>query len=163
MEQNLIYQNQEEPQQNPPYDPSINASDSYTSYNSTQNIQTPEEPYYSSQSTNNVQQYPEQLYKAPNQSYYTPQRVTPIQSGVPISDYPLQPADLSVYPTPQDQYYKSYSLIKHKGIFLTKTNNFYLNTGCCMKSIPFITFFISFSFIFFMSLFLPDTWIPFTF
>ena len=87
MEQNFINRNQsqEEPRQNPLYIPNINSSSSDTIYNSTQNITPPEEPYYSSQSTNNAQQYPSPPYPAqpypaqnmvvpPNQSYYPSQR-----------------------------------------------------------------------------------------
>ena len=91
LKQNFINENQsqEEPRQNPLYIPNINSSSSDTIYNSTQNITPPEEPYYSSQSTDKVQQYPAQSYPAqpypaqpypaqnmvipPNQPYYPPQ------------------------------------------------------------------------------------------
>ena len=102
MEQNFINenQNQEDPQQNPSYVLNINSSTSETAYNSTQNIPSPEEPFYSSQSTDNSQQYPTQQYPAqpypaqnmvvpPNQPYYPPQGATPNQAGVPMSNYPL--------------------------------------------------------------------------
>ena len=115
MEQNFINRNQsqEEPRQNPSYIPNINSSRSDTKYNSTLNITPPEEPYYSSKSTNNAQQYtsppyPTQPYPAlnmvvpPNQSY-SPSQGTPIQPGVPISSFPLQAEALNVQPIPQNQ------------------------------------------------------------
>ena len=103
MEQNFINENQsqEEPQQNPPYVPNTDSSTSDSTYNSTQNIQPPEQPYYSSQP------YPAQnMVVPPNQPYYPPQGATPIQPGVPVSNYPLQPIALNVQPVPQNQYYK---------------------------------------------------------
>lgn len=183
MEQNFINKNQsqEEPQQNP----DTNSSTSDVTYNSTQETPSPEQPYYSSQSTDNLQQYPPQPYPAqpypaqpypaqpypaqnmvvpPNQPYYPPpQGVAPIQTGVPNTNYPMQPVVLNVQPVPQNQYYKPYSLVEHKGILQTEPNNFHITTGCCMKSIPYIFFIIGFSIIWCTFLFLPDTLIPFLF
>ena len=154
MEQNFINRNQsqEEPRQNPSYIPNINSSSSDTIYNSTQNITPPEEPYYSSKSTNNAQQYPSPPYPAqpypaqnmvvpPNQSYY-PSQGTQIQPGVPISSFPLQPEALNIQPIPQNQYYKPYSLVQHKGILQTETNTYYIKTGYFLKIFPFFPFFM---------------------
>ena len=172
MEQNFINenQNQEEPQQNPPYAPNTDSSTSDSTYNSTQNTPPPEQPYYSSQSIDKVQQYPAQPYPAqpypaqpypaqpypaqpypaqnnlvpPNQPYYPPQGATPIQPGVPINNYPLQPTPLNVQPVPQNQYYKPYSLVQHKGILQTETNTYYITMWGTV-------------------LFLPETLLPFIF
>jgi len=113
MDQNLIDKNQsqEEPQQNPPYIPNINSYNSNTAFNSTQNMVTQEEPYYSSQTTNNDQQYPSQTNPVqpyptqnmgipPNQSYYPPQGATPIQPGAKMSNFQLQPGVLNIQPNP---------------------------------------------------------------
>ena len=199
MEQNFINENQsqEELQQNPLYVPNTNSSTSDSTYNSTQSTPPPEEPYYSSQSTDKVQQYPAQPYPAqtypaqtypaqtypaqpypvqpypaqpypaqnmvvpPNQPYYPPQGATPIQPGVPINNYPLQPTTLNVQPIPQNPYYKPYTLVQHKGILQTETNTFNITTGCGMKSVPFILFFAGLLCIFFTSISLPETLIPF--
>ena len=77
MDQNLIVKNQsqEEPQQSPPYIPNLNSSNSNTAFNSTQNIHPQEEPNYSSQATNNDQQYPSQTY--PVQPYSTQNMAIP--------------------------------------------------------------------------------------
>ena len=174
MEQNFINENQsqEEPQQNPSYVPNTNSSSSDTTYNSTQNIQSPEQPYYSSQSIDNSQQYstqpfPAQPYPAqnmvipPNQSYYPPQEAN--SNGIPMNNYPLQPEALNVQQNYQNQYYKPYSLVEHKEIFQTETNTFYIPSGCCTKSIPFIVFFIGLSIMCLNILFLSETFIPFIF
>ena len=159
MEQNFINtnQNQEEAQQNPSYVPQTNSSNSDTTYNSTQDIICPEEPYYSSQSTDKVQQYPAQPYPAqqypaqsystqnmavpPNKPYYPPQGNTPIQHGVPANSYQLQPMGLNGQPIPQNQYHKPYTLVEHKGIFQQDNNTYYLTIGNCYKyesCIPFV-------------------------
>ena len=161
MEQNFINenQNQEELQQNPPYVPNTDSSTSDSTYNSTQNTPSPEQPYYSSQSTDKIQQYPAQPYPAqpyptqpypaqnnlvsPNQPYYPPQGATPIQPGVPINNYPLQPTALNVQKVPPNQLHKSYSLIEHKGILQTEKNTFYITEGSCDKIGPFIPIFVS--------------------
>ena len=182
MEQNFINENQsqEEPQQNPPYVPNTDSSTSDSTYNSTQNIQPPEQPYYSSQSIDKVQQYPaqniqppEQPYYSsqpyptqnmvvpPNQPYYPPQGATPIQPGVPVSNYPLQPTALNVQPVPQNQYYKPYTLVQHKGIFQSETNTYYITGGFCMKCIPLVFFFMGFFIMLFSFIFLPEALIPF--
>ena len=155
MELNYINesQSQEEPQQKQPYTPNTNSSSSDITYNSTQNTPTPEQPYYSSQSTDNSQQYPVQPYPAQNmvvpqnQSYYPPQGSNPIQPGVPMNNYPLQPEALNVQPIPQNQYYKPYSLVQHKGISQIENNTFYITLGCWRKCYPFFIFFIGLSFI----------------
>ena len=164
MELNFINKNQsqEEPRQNPAYIPNINSSSSDTIYNSTQNITPPEEPYYSSQSTNNALLYPSQPYPAqnmvvpPNQPYYPPQGA-PIRPGVPMSNFPVPPEVLSVQPIPQNQYNKPYSLIQHKGILQTETNTFYIKTGCPMKILPIIPLFIGSFIIIPTGLYLPET------
>ena len=146
MEQNFINenQNQEETQQNPPYIPNTDSSTSNSTYNSAQINPPPEQPYYSSQSTDKVQQYPTQPYPSqnivvpPNQPYYPPQGATPIQPGVPINNYPLQPTALNVQKVPPNQLHKSYSLIEHKGILQTEKNTFYITEGSCDKFIPFM-------------------------
>jgi hypothetical protein len=157
MEQNFINpnQSQEEPSKNPPYIQNINSSNSDTIYSSTQNITPPEEPYYSSQNVNSIQQYPSQPYTAqpysvqnmavpPNQPYYPPQG-TPIQPGVPISNFPLQPVALNVQPIPQNQYCKPYSLVQHKGIFQTETNTFFLKSSSIVpKTLGFFACFMGF-------------------
>ena len=170
MEQNFINksQSQEEPQQNPPYTPNTNSQSSDTTYNSTQNTPPPEQPYYSSQSTDNSQQYPTQSYPAqpyptqnmvipPNQSYYPPQGSNPIQPGVPMNNYPLQSEALNVQPIPQNQYYKPYSLVQHKGISQTDTNTFYISFGFCAKCTPCFIFFIGLSFMTVNILFISGT------
>ena len=167
MEQNFINENQsqEEPQQNPPYIPNTDSSTSDSTYNSTQNITCPEQPYYLSQSTDKVQQYPAQSYPAqpypaqpypaqnmvipPNQPYYPPQESNPIQPGVPMNNYPLQPTTLNVQNIPPNQYYKPYSLVQHKGILQTENNTFYITEGSTEKCVPFIPLFVSLFFILF--------------
>ena len=176
MEQNFINENQsqEEPQQNPPYVPNTYSSSSDATYNSTQNTPPPEQPYYSSQSTDNFQQYPTQPYPAqpypaqnmvipPNQSYYPPQGSNSVQPGVPMNNYPLQSEALNVQPIPQNQYYKPYSLVQHKGIFQTETNTFYISLGRCVKYTPYIIFLIGFSFIIIHFLFISENILPFIF
>jgi len=95
MEQNFINenQNQEEPQQNPPYVPNTDSSTSDSTYNSTQNTPPPEQPYYSSQSIDKVQQYPAQPY--PAQPY--PAQPYPAQP-YPAQPYPAQPYPAQPYP-----------------------------------------------------------------
>jgi len=169
MDQNLIDKNQsqEEPQQNPPYIPNINSSNSNTSFNSTQNIHPQEELYYSSQTTNNDQQYPSQTYPVqpyptqnmaipPNQSYYPPQGATPIQPGAQMNNFSLQPGVLNYQPNPQNQNNKSYSSVEHKGIFQTEPNTFYITTGRCRKITPYILFFISLLSIVYTAFHLPQ-------
>ena len=176
MEQNFINENQsqEEPQQNPPYVPNTNFSSSDATYNSTQNTPPPEQPYYSFQSTDNSQQNPTQTYPAqplpaqnmvipPNQSYYPPQGSNQIQPGVPLNNYPLQSEALNVQPIPQNQYYKPYSLVKHKGIFQTKTNTFYISLDYCIKLTPYILFLIGFSFMIINILFISSNILLFFF
>ena len=176
MEQNFINesQSQEEPQQNPPYVPNTNSPSSDTTYNSTQNTPPPEQPYYSSQSTDNSQQYPTQPYPAqplpaqnmvipPNQPYYPPQGSNSVQPGVPMNNYPLQSETLNVQPIPQNQYYKPYSLVQHKGIFQTENNTFYISLGCCVKVTPYIIFLIGFSFMIINILFVTGNILLFIF
>jgi hypothetical protein len=155
-------------------------------YNSAQNAdkvqQYPAQPYpaqtYPAQiypaQTYPAQPYPAQPYPAqpypaqnmvvpPNQPYYPPQGATPIQPGVPINNYPLQPIALNVQPIPQNPYCKPYTLVQHKGILQTETNTYNITTGSCMKIIPFIMFFIGFVTMGFTAISLPETWIPFIF
>ena len=167
MDQNLIYksQDQETPQENPCYVPNTNSPNSNpSSFNSAQNIQTPEDPYYSSQSTNDAPPYAAQQYSAqqyptvqnmaipPNQSYYPPQGAAPIQSVDPMSNYQIQPGVLNVQPNPQNQYNKSYNLIQHKGIIQTEPDTFHITrdsgkncSPCFFFLLGFIAIFISFT------------------
>jgi len=98
---------------------------------------------------------------SPNQPYYPPQEATPIQSGVPINSYPLHPVSLNVQPIPQNQNYKPYSLVQHKGIIQKENNTYYIILCCCIKSTPIIYFFMGFSFIGATVLFLLETFILF--
>ena len=156
MEQNFINENQsqEQPQQNPPYVPNTDFSTSDSTYNSAQDIPPPEQPYYLSQSVDKVQQYPTQPYPAqpyptqnmvipPNQPYYPPQGSNPIQPGVQINNYPLQPIGLNVQNVPPNQLHKPYTLIEHKGILQTETNTFCITEGSSEKCIPFIPLILS--------------------
>jgi len=169
MEQNFIntIQNQEEAQQNPPYTPYSNSSNSDTTYNSTQNIMPPEEPYYSSQSTDKVQQYQTQSYSTqnivvpPNQPYYPPQGNAPIQPGVSGNSYQLQPMSLNAQPIHQNQYHKPYSLVQHRGILQTENNTYFLTFGFFYKIIPFLPFFVGLLFIMPSVFFLPEALYPF--
>ena len=147
MDQNLIYksQDQEQPQENQPYVPNINSPNSNATYNSTQNIQTPEEPCYSSQNTNNaqpysVQPYPTQNMAIPqNQSYYPPQGETPIQSLDPMSNYQLQPGGLFILPNPQNLYD-----IQNSGIIQTEPNTFHIIRDSDKSCHPCICFLLGF-------------------
>jgi hypothetical protein len=144
MDQNLVDNNQNQ-EQNPLYVPNINSSNSNANYYLAQNIPAPEEPYYSNQNTNNVQQYPIQVYPdqllptqnmdiPQNQSYNPPQGENPIQYGDPISYYPLEPGALNVQPNPLNQYNKSYNSIEHKGIIQTEPDTFYITTDYGKKN-----------------------------
>jgi len=159
MDQNLIYksQDQETPQENPCYVPNTNSPNSNpSSFNSAQNIQTPEDPYYSSQSTNDAppyaaqpyitQQYPtvQNMAILPNQSYYPPQGATPIQSLDPMSNYQLQPGVLNIQPNPQNQNNKSYDLIQHKGIIQTKPDTFHITRDSGKGCISYFCFILGF-------------------
>jgi len=68
---------------------------------------------------------------------------------------------LNAQPIPQNQYYKPYSLVQHKGIFQKENNTYYITLGCCIKSLPFMFLFMCLSFNWFAISFLPDTWIIF--
>ena len=70
---------------------------------------------------------------------------------------------LNVQPIPQNQYYKPYSLVQHKGIFQKENNTYYITLGCCLKSLPFIILFIGLSINWVTIYFLPKTWILFIF
>ena len=158
MDQNLIYksQDQEQPQENPCYVPNTNSPNSNATFNSAQNIQTPEDPYYSSQSTKDDQAYAAPPYPAqpyptiqnmaipPNLIYYPPQRAAPIQSVDQMSNYQLQPGVLSVQPNPQNQYNKTYNLIEHKGIIQTEPDTFHITRDSDKGSSPCLCFLLGF-------------------
>mgnify|MGYP006873133101 CR=1 FL=1 len=99
----------------------------------------------------------------PNQPYYPPQGATPIHPGVSLNNYPLQPTALNVQQIHQNQYYKPYSLVQHKGIFQTENNTFYIKSGYFMKIFPFLPLFIGLCIMLPTLFFLPTTFIPFIF
>jgi len=145
MDQNLIDKNQNQ-EQNPSYTPNIDSSNSNAAFNSTQSIPTPEGPYYSSQSTNNAQQYPSQHssiqpypsqnMSTPQNQYYPSQEGIPIQSGDQINYYPLEPGTLNVQPNPPNKNNISYNPIQHKGIIHTKPDTFYITRDSGIKCSP---------------------------
>ena len=116
-------------------------------YNSTDFIDKPQNPV--SQPT-----YPPQNVNAPMAQpvYPQPQGVAlPVQQGLPVNNYPPQiqyPNDMPYYVQPvspenqtQNQNYKNFSEIPHKGIFQVNENTFHITTGCCFKIFPFFIFF----------------------
>ena len=119
---------------------------------SSQEALLPTEPNYYPPPQNNPQN---QYYYPPPQNPNTPAQPVasvasplqgnipvgqPVQQGIPINNYPPTGA----VPPPAIQYnntyqqYKNISQINHKGVYQVDENTFYISTGCCFKSFPYI-------------------------